>query len=177
MASLDYLRTYIKPAVSTFGTSKETSMAMRSTISAGRGVYGNARSVRRSRVARFSSKTGECLAHRTGTAAHRSSFYRAYLKSTAWKQKRAMKIASVGGRCERCPGSKKLHCHHRTYKRLGCETMEDLQILCETCHDRVEALKRRGRRERGFTAESHKLSRVGSIPIPATNPPLLWNWA
>ena len=31
----------------------------------------------------------------------------------------------------------KLHCHHLTYKRFGCEEENDLQILCESCHTKT----------------------------------------
>jgi predicted HNH restriction endonuclease len=35
-----------------------------------------------------------------------------------------------------------MHLHHRTYKNLGNERLNDLVPLCPDCHDRVHALHR-----------------------------------
>jgi hypothetical protein len=67
------------------------------------------------------------------------SFYKKYMSSYQWKEKRLEKIKLVKWKCERCGKSyqyrsRHLQCHHKTYKRLGCELMEDLEILCCVCH-------------------------------------------
>jgi hypothetical protein len=38
--------------------------------------------------------------------------------------------------CGRTQENTILHCHHRTYERLGFEDFEDLVTLCEECHAR-----------------------------------------
>lgn len=62
--------------------------------------------------------------------------YDSYMRSKAWKQKRAAKLKSVGHRCENitCRSPLNLECHHKTYDRLGREKMSDLRVLCFNCH-------------------------------------------
>lgn len=67
--------------------------------------------------------------------------YRAYLKSTHWKQlkidtKRKLKKQGLK-RCYVCKYKEKLHLHHRTYRRLGQELPDDLVCLCRRCHRKV----------------------------------------
>jgi hypothetical protein len=65
--------------------------------------------------------------------------YKKYMSSCQWRDKRLEKIKLVKWSCERCGKnyrykSKHLQVHHKTYKRLGCELMEDLEVLCFVCH-------------------------------------------
>lgn len=60
-------------------------------------------------------------------------WYRAYLRSAAWKRRRKAVIARQGGRCMRCPNPVQ-EVHHRTYKRIGREEPGDLVGLCRPCH-------------------------------------------
>jgi 5-methylcytosine-specific restriction endonuclease McrA len=61
--------------------------------------------------------------------------YDRYLNSPAWKQKRAERLKIDGGRCTACGTTEGLlGVHHLNYDSLGCEDMEDLRTLCETCH-------------------------------------------
>jgi 5-methylcytosine-specific restriction endonuclease McrA len=66
-----------------------------------------------------------------------------YIKSDVWKRKRNYILSKRGNKCQdpNCEkpivSKSKLHCHHLTYKRFGCEEENDLQILCEPCHDKV----------------------------------------
>ena len=70
-------------------------------------------------------------------------FYRAYINSTAWRQRRAARIAQAGHRCEwvtlvsvvpenrvRCERTRYLCVHHNTYERLGAERDSDLDVFC-----------------------------------------------
>jgi 5-methylcytosine-specific restriction endonuclease McrA len=85
--------------------------------------------------------------------------YRAYIgppRSPAWEAKRRKKLEQQGYRCERCKrhktqlrrGLEWLEVHHRTYVRLGRERLSDLQVLCNTCHERVTRRTRRRRKVR-----------------------------
>jgi 5-methylcytosine-specific restriction endonuclease McrA len=38
-------------------------------------------------------------------------------------------------RCAICGGNENLNIHHLTYKTLGNESMGDLRVLCERCHE------------------------------------------
>ncbi len=60
--------------------------------------------------------------------------YRSYLQSDAWRQKREFMLQRAGYRCQVCNKKGRLELHHRTYERLGEERMEDLLVLCSSCH-------------------------------------------
>lgn len=70
-----------------------------------------------------------------------------YLFSGHWREFRASVLEVQRARlgrnvCERCPEdanekiTDELHVHHRTYERLGEERLDDVEILCEACHDK-----------------------------------------
>ena len=65
----------------------------------------------------------------------RSMPYAEYLKTPEWREKRAAKIALVGGRCQVCNAdTQPLEAHHRTYERRGYELPSDITVLCADCH-------------------------------------------
>ena len=61
--------------------------------------------------------------------------YEQYIKSDEWKKRREWALTFWNRRCAICFGRDNLHVHHRTYKRLGCENLNDLIVLCERCHE------------------------------------------
>ena len=63
---------------------------------------------------------------------HKQKYHR-YLKSKKWKAIR-MKIINERENCERCWGENRLEIHHKTYKNVFNEKMEDLELLCHSCH-------------------------------------------
>jgi hypothetical protein len=68
--------------------------------------------------------------------------YQEYISSAKWKRLRLAKIDSVGGRCERCGVSKfvePLEVHHLHYRTFKKERLEDLQALCNKCHEFADA--------------------------------------
>jgi len=64
--------------------------------------------------------------------------YRTYLLSDEWKLKRREVIKRAGGRCQTCNSLGKLEVHHRTYKDIFNEKLEDLIALCPKCHALIE---------------------------------------
>ncbi len=70
--------------------------------------------------------------------------YAKYLKSPQWKAKRQEAIAHHGTTCQRC-GTKQapgystyyIRVHHKSYEHLGNEPMEDLEVLCVSCHEKI----------------------------------------
>jgi len=85
---------------------------------------------------------------RTGAKYQR---YLAYLASPAWKKKRQEAFKSHGRTCQRCgKRARRLHVHHKTYRRLFREEMADLEVLCIPCHKKEHGvpLKRRKKRKR-----------------------------
>lgn len=74
--------------------------------------------------------------------------YRVYIVSAAWKAFRLRKLASVNYICERCKHRKAREVHHKHYRTLGHEELEDTEALCRPCHNsstKKVRLKRQGR--------------------------------
>jgi hypothetical protein len=61
--------------------------------------------------------------------------YETYLQSSQWKARRKYILTAGRHRCQVCSSKDALHVHHRSYKRLGDERIDDLVVLCKTCHD------------------------------------------
>jgi 5-methylcytosine-specific restriction endonuclease McrA len=68
------------------------------------------------------------------TKTMRLSEYHAYLRSPEWEAKKLKMFQLRGRHCERCGSRKDIEVHHKTYKRLGRERYEDLEVLCGYCH-------------------------------------------
>ena len=61
--------------------------------------------------------------------------YKQYLETKHWKAIRESKLKETGYKCQLCSKTDiKLHVHHNTYERIGDEDMNDLIVLCESCH-------------------------------------------
>ena len=60
--------------------------------------------------------------------------YRLYLKSPEWQEIRQQILRFWDYKCATCYSEYDLHVHHRTYKRVGNEELNDLIVLCENCH-------------------------------------------
>ena len=61
--------------------------------------------------------------------------YNIYICSGEWTEKSRRFIESVG-RCQECHSNVDLQCHHLNYQCLGNETKEDIQVLCDKCHEK-----------------------------------------
>lgn len=60
--------------------------------------------------------------------------YDQYMLSDHWKRKRQQALKHYGYFCNRCKSKDRLQVHHKTYERLDCERISDLEILCRDCH-------------------------------------------
>lgn len=65
--------------------------------------------------------------------------YREYLGTLHWAERRRWALERARHRCAVCNArgfdpDVTLQVHHRTYKRLGCERVDDLTVLCDDCH-------------------------------------------
>jgi hypothetical protein len=69
-----------------------------------------------------------------------------YYLSMEWRKIRAFALNRAKYRCERCYRRYKLQVHHKTYDRLYNERLDDLEVLCPTCHKKAD--KERSRRDR-----------------------------
>lgn len=61
--------------------------------------------------------------------------YQAYLCSREWAEKREAVRRRAEGVCERCRALPMSAVHHLTYARKYNEPLEDLQAICQQCHD------------------------------------------
>ena len=62
--------------------------------------------------------------------------YNAYISSPEWRARRLAKLEDANERCERCLcRPDRLEVHHKTYKNWRNEPPEDLEALCEECHE------------------------------------------
>lgn len=61
--------------------------------------------------------------------------YDAYLRSPGWRERRGKVLAAAEGRCA-C-GAPAEQVHHRTYTRLGRESLSDLHAVCGPCHAKI----------------------------------------
>ena len=84
------------------------------------------------------SKNAECgnapLSQGRVAAKHHYRFK--YLKSEHWGNLRIAKLASVDAKCKHC-GARDLSndVHHLRYKKLYDVELDDLVVLCRSCHD------------------------------------------
>lgn len=61
--------------------------------------------------------------------------YAAYLCSREWSEKREAVRERANGKCERCLVNDMDAVHHLTYARKYDESMDDLQAICNGCHE------------------------------------------
>ncbi len=88
----------------------------------------------------------------------RSDFYRRYIESDIWKEKRKRVLEYYGHKCQeaarleelgergQCSGS--LQVHHRHYRSLARESFSDLMVLCSKHHKEFHSIDRYERKKR-----------------------------
>jgi hypothetical protein len=59
--------------------------------------------------------------------------YEEYIQSDEWKRK-DKEFVRIMKKCQDCGSTERLGSHHKTYKNLGDETLEDVDVLCWNCH-------------------------------------------
>lgn len=60
-----------------------------------------------------------------------------YLRSPEWSAIRKRKLKQGRYRCFRCWNKDRLDVHHLRYPKRGKERMNDLRLLCRSCHRKV----------------------------------------
>lgn len=101
--------------------------------------------------------------------------YSAYINSCKWKSTRARKFFTAGRRCEKCGSRKRLVCHHLSYANFGNEPDEDLQVLCEDCHNVLHGGsprgmgKSKGRKKKGKTPGAKDPARRQTMSLTKRN--------
>lgn len=91
--------------------------------------------------------------------------YSTYLQTNHWKALRKKVYEKYNSECQRCHDSvtsESADVHHRSYKRLGNEKIEDLVLYCNKCHAVIHK-ERKADKEVKRYYESDKSSVVGLI--------------
>lgn len=72
-----------------------------------------------------------------------SQAYLEAIDSHHWRNLRMRAIVLGGAECKRCGVKPKEHwrlqLHHKHYRTLGYEELEDVEVLCVSCHDEADA--------------------------------------
>lgn len=76
--------------------------------------------------------------------------YHAYLRKPEWSLMSARIRKRDGGKCLACASSRRLNCHHGTYRRLGREDDDDLFTLCDYCHHELHRRFERHKKRKGI---------------------------
>jgi len=65
-----------------------------------------------------------------------------HLRSEYWRNLRIERLLITEGYiCEACgKRTVKLDLHHITYEHLGCESVEDVRLICRSCHQHIHDL-------------------------------------
>lgn len=66
--------------------------------------------------------------------------YQEYLKTEHWTNLKIRFKASKlykDGKCHLCKSKTMINIHHKSYKRIGNERLNDLIVLCNLCHSKL----------------------------------------
>jgi 5-methylcytosine-specific restriction endonuclease McrA len=65
--------------------------------------------------------------------------YARYINSAEWRARRQPALDRALGVCERCRCTPLwLEVHHKHYRTLGAEVPDDLEALCNECHEQAD---------------------------------------
>ena len=106
--------------------------------------------------------------------------YAGYIQGPAWKATRQAFFASKlhDGVCVVCLAVDSIHVHHRTYRRLGCEKLQDLELLCEACHAAAHDFQHKAEaagRKYSLAKVARKLRAIKAGRYPTDEIPEGWN--
>jgi len=62
---------------------------------------------------------------------------RQYLQSIEWEALKLLRLIIAKDRCECCGSTTRLELHHVTYERLTNEDIDDVRIVCRSCHQNI----------------------------------------
>ena len=65
------------------------------------------------------------------------AWYRQYLSSPEWAERRRLVMERARGICEGCAVNKAVDVHHTTYAHAGDEFLWELRAVCRNCHERI----------------------------------------
>lgn len=68
--------------------------------------------------------------------------YREYMTSQQWVKRKRDYFETHRRVCKACGSLKRIHLHHKTYRRLGFERDADLVPLCHKCHTNLHRMQK-----------------------------------
>lgn len=80
--------------------------------------------------------------------------YKRHIGSKQWRTTKQRLLLERGAYCQCCGRGPPLALHHKTYRRLGCEWDEDLELVCEGCHSIVDVQRTVNNRARRLSGRS-----------------------
>ncbi len=88
--------------------------------------------------------------------------YREYLQSEHWQELKARFRQSklCKHRCYVCGGAEHINIHHKSYKRIGRERLNDLIELCQDCHYLTHELDKKRTSQHHNLWNAHKRARA-----------------
>ena len=66
--------------------------------------------------------------------------YHAYLQTKEWYDKRNQVLKFSDYKCNRCEETENLQVHHLNYNSIGDESMNDLEVVCKSCHKGIHKI-------------------------------------
>lgn len=92
--------------------------------------------------------------------------YYAYLKSDQWREKRRAALQFYGNNCCLCGTRHNIQVHHRNYRNIFKESMEDLILLCESCHKTFHKKKiwKNGKQSKYMRNPNYEVNTVTYFP-------------
>ncbi len=69
--------------------------------------------------------------------------YEDYINSPEWQEKRKRSFFIAGDQCEWCGSRNAKAVHHLHYTHFRRETVDDLLVLCDSCHVAFDELRER----------------------------------
>jgi len=86
----------------------------------------------------------ECRTARLAQQARTAQLYKMgakYMEQPEWQQRRRQALARAGYRCQTCGRSgTTLDVHHNSYQNYGNESLQDLVVLCRSCHQKFHGV-------------------------------------
>ena len=92
--------------------------------------------------------------------------YHRYLQSHQWKEKRKTALQFYGYNCCLCGSRHAIQVHHRNYRNIFKESMQDLILLCESCHKQFHKKKiwKNGKKSKYMRDPNYEVNTVTYYP-------------
>jgi hypothetical protein len=99
--------------------------------------------------------------------------YHEYLESKEWQEFRQSALCHADFQCERCGDEHNLEIHHKHYETLGHESLNDVEVVCQSCHPEADRERRMGLHETlcvevGFSAQNDPARPPSRVFGPST---------